>query len=350
MVDHSILLQKLEQYGIRGTALQLIQSYLSHRKQVVKLTSACSAVKPILAGVPQGSILGPLLFNLYLNDIVNINREARFIIYADDASIFFSGKNISNILSACNDTMTVLEKWAASNSMCINQQKTKAVIFRPKNKGIPAHQAIVLNSSNVDFVESFKCLGVIFSSHMSWDEHISFLAAKLASIAGMVGRLKHLLPTRTKLLLYNSLFFSHLNYCQLVWGTSAPSSLQRIYLLQKKFIRHVYNASYRSHTAQLFHNARIISIHNLYKYRLSAKFKTEIGHNLTALQDLANLQKKVPHYPTRYTENWLVHTARLNTGQQRLSYTLPSLLNAYKVDGFDLFSCSYRNLRLMYSA
>lgn len=107
--DHSILLQKLEQYGIRGTALQLIQSYLSHRKQVVKLTSACSAVKPILAGVPQGSILGPLLFNLYLNDIVNINREARFIIYADDASIFFSGKNISNILSACNDTMTVLE-------------------------------------------------------------------------------------------------------------------------------------------------------------------------------------------------------------------------------------------------
>lgn len=79
-------------------------------------------------------------------------------------------------------------------------------------------------------------------------------------------------------------------------------------------------------------------------------FKTEIGHNLTALQDPANLQKKVPHYPTRYTENWLVHTARLNTGQQRLSYTLPSLLNAYKVDGFDLFSCSYRNLRLMYSA
>lgn len=90
--------------------------------------------------------------------------------------------------------------------MCINLQKTKAVIFRPKNKVIPAHQAIVLNSSNVDIVESFKCLGVIFSSHMSWDEHISFLAAKLASIAGMVGRIKHLLPTRTKLLLYNSLF------------------------------------------------------------------------------------------------------------------------------------------------
>lgn len=350
LVDYNILLLKLERYGIRGTALQLIRSYLSQRKQVVQLNNARSAIKFIHAGVPQGSILGPLLFNLYLNDIININPEVTFIMYADDASIFFSGKNISEIISACNDTMIALGKWATNNSMRINEQKTKAIFFRPINKIIPPHHAIVLNFRNVEIVESFKCLGVIFSSHMSWNDHINYLITKLAQITGLVGSLKYQLSTRTKLLLYNSLFYSHLNYCQLVWGTAAPSILQRIHLLQKKYIRHVYNTSHRSHTADLFHNAKVISIYNLYKYRLSVKIKTELRHNLNSLQGLANLQTNLPRYPTRYAERWLVPTPRLNTGKQRLSYTLPSLLNTYKLDGFDLFSCPYRNLRLMYSS
>lgn len=219
LVDHGILLQKLHHYGIRGKALELIWSYLSQRKQVVQLANTCSAVKSIQTGVPQGSILGPLLFNLYLNDIININPEVKFIIYADDATLFFSGKNIPEIISACNETLNALGKWAASNSMRINEKKTKAIIVRPINKIIPPHQPIVLASRNIDIVESFKCLGVVFSCHMSSDDHINYLTTKLAPITGIVGRLRYQLSARTKLLLYNTLFYSHLNYCQLVWGT-----------------------------------------------------------------------------------------------------------------------------------
>lgn len=159
-MDHAILLQ-LERYGIHITALQLIQSYLSQRKKVLKLTYACSEAKPFHSSVPQGSLLGPLLFIPYLNDIVIIRPRVTFIIYTDDSSVFFSGKNISEVISSCDDSNSGLGKWATSNSIRINQQKTKAVIFRPINNIIPPHRVIVLNSCNIDIVDSFKCPGVI---------------------------------------------------------------------------------------------------------------------------------------------------------------------------------------------
>lgn len=348
LVNHEVLLGKLDIYGIRGCGLNLLRSYLSHRRQVVQINNSRSQVLPLHCGVPQGSILGPLLFNIYINDIVNINNNAMFIIYADDTTIFFSGSNIDYLISNCNNTLVQLQQWSSFNSMKINENKTKAVIFRAKNKPIPPHADIILNSLPVDIVDHFKCLGVVFSAHMSWESHVNLVLTKLARITGIVGRLRYILSPKLKILVYHSLFYSHINYCQLVWGTTTFSNLQKIYIMQKRYLRNVYNAEYNATTTGFFHKTRIITAHKLYYYRLSSRFKYEVRNNIRNLDTLAHLETNEHCYKTRHREHWNVVTPRLNTGIQLLSYSLPSLLNHFQLINYDLFGCSLAKLRSMF--
>lgn len=196
-------------------------------------------------------------------------------------------------------------------------------------------------------MDSFKCLGVVFSANMSWDNHVDHVINKLARITGVVGRLRYILPKSVKLLLYNSLFYSNLNYCQLVWGTAKYSSLHKVYLLQKKFLRHVYNKGYREPTRDLFLKSGVIKIFNLYNYRLSNRFKIETKININYMRNLARLQQKEISYPFRNKETWAVPTSRLNTGKERIQCTLPSLLNVFQCADFDIYKCSKRQLRVM---
>lgn len=348
LVNHSVLLANMECYGLRGQAQMLLRSYLSHRKQAVCIDNFTSELKPVFSGVPQGSILGPLLFNIYLNDISNINPTAKFIIYADDTSVFFAGNDLDLLVQDCNDTMAELEKWSESKCMRINHKKTQAVIFRPKNKPLPSHLDIKINARRIDVVQQFKCLGVVFTSSMSWEHHVDHIAAKLAQITGIVSRFRYILPRNVKLLLYNSLFYSFLNYCHLVWGTASVSCFQRIYILQKRFLRHIHNVPWGSPSADLFLQSRVIKIHNLYKYRLSVRFKLETRRNVNHIRNLAELHARETSYTTRHAETWEVPTPRLNSGRECLKYTLSSLLNAYVNNNFDLFSSSNSSLRDMY--
>lgn len=244
--------------------------------------------------------------------------------------------------------MKNLEEWSAINLMKINVSKTKAVIFRPKNKRISPHQDIMLHSRSIEITENFKCLGVIFSANMSWDNHVNYVLNKASKITGVVGRLRFILPTCIKLLLYNSLFQSHLNYCQIVWGNTTHTNLECIFLLQKKYLRYAYNASYTAPTITFFNNSGVIPAHNLYKYRLSHMYKQDNWRNVNNLCNLAQLQRKAPSYGTRHLEEWLVPTPRSNYGKQMLHYTIPTLLNSYKSIQFDLFKASFKELKRMY--
>lgn len=213
--------------------------------------------------------------------------------------------------------------------MKINESKTKAVIFTTKNKQLPPHADIVLNGRSIEIVDHFKSLGVVFSANMSWDNHVNVVIQKCARITGIVGRLKHLLSTQVKLLIYNTLFCSYLNYCVLVWGTTTFSNLQKIHKIQKKFIRFTYNVPYGSPTADLFSNSHIVSIHQLYFYRLSVRFKFEIKENLECSRQIACLEERKQSYEIRGGETWMVPAACLNSSMQRLCQTLPCLLNHY---------------------
>lgn len=347
-LNHEVLFKKLEIYGIRGHALQLLKSYLRHREQYVNINGHFSTVRSITSGVPQGSILGPFLFNLYINDIINVNTKAKFVIYADDTTILFSADTCDELIDMANFTLLNIKGWGDSNSLKININKTKAVIFRPKNKSLVISKVLRFDSSPIEIVSCFKTLGVFFSETMSWDNHINYIVPKLARVVGIVNRYRSVLPTSVKLLLYKSLFYSHLTYCLLVWGTSTMTNIEKLFLLQKKILRGICNVPYNFHSADLFKICKIINIYKLYQYRLATSFKSEKIRGLCFLERLASLREISPHYSTRNTEKWRMVTQRTNYGYQMLNFTLPHLLNSLCTDNIDFDSFTFKDLRLYF--
>lgn len=162
VLNHKILLQKLNRYGVRGTPLALLESYLNNRKQCVVIDGQCSSFRNIRTGVPQGSILGPLLFNVYINDIVNIDDEAQFIIYADDTSLFLSGEEADVLVCKANSILSKFFMWSETNGLKVNTTKTKAILFRSTNKPVSINNTINLGTSSIELVNQHKTLGVIF--------------------------------------------------------------------------------------------------------------------------------------------------------------------------------------------
>lgn len=184
-LSHNVLFAKLEHYGIRGHSLDLIKSYLAARSQYLLINQCPSQTLNILNSVPKGSILGPLLFNIYINDIPKISCRAKYIIYADDTSLFFSSNDIQHLTDTANHVLSLLATWSLSNSLKINTEKTKPVLFLPKRKRVFNPPSLYLSGSVIDYVDSFKSVGVTFSNTMSWDAHVSNISSTLARIVGI---------------------------------------------------------------------------------------------------------------------------------------------------------------------
>lgn len=232
-ISHEILARKLYRYGIRGNALALLTSYLEDRFQRVAVNYSISSARKIKYGVPQGSILGPLLFNLYINDIVSLSSDATFIIYADDTSLFFSGTKGDTLVANANVVLRKICVWANSNSLKINATKTKAVLFRPRNRKIVLTSSIMLASETIEMSSVVKTLGVYFTEHMSWIHHIEQLRLKVSRVVGALCRCRHLLTSEIVRILYNALIQSHFTYCHLVWGVG--SSFSSLLVVQKRY-------------------------------------------------------------------------------------------------------------------
>lgn len=328
-INDETLLTKLEYYGFRGVFLDLLRSYLQYRSQVVVIDNKISASKPLKSGVPQGSILGPLLFIIYINDIVNIAHSSKFVIYADDTTLFFTAKEPAQLLRNANDALTTLNAWSTINALKINTTKTKAVLFRPKNAKALIDGTLHIGTSVVNIVPDFKSLGVYFEENMTWNKQVENVAVKLSRSAGVLTRLRFFLPQKIKLLIYNSLFFSHLNYCLLVWGNTTNANISRLYLLQKKAVRAIANSTYDAHTSPLFETMNISPVPRLYNETLTKRYQKERKRCSSSFLQIANLTPHSHSHNTRHAEPWLVPCPRTNYGKQLLCYTLSTLLNSH---------------------
>ena len=270
MVEHTILLRKLEHYGIRGLALKWMTSYLKNRSQFVSLSGVNSSIKHMQYGVPQGSILGPLLFIIYINDLPNIFNRAKFILYADDANIIINGANIADIVQQLNELCNILPNWVISNGLALNLKKTKYMLFSRQNIELPDEFKIL--NKKIDRVKEVRFLGVIVDEKLNWSAHIKTLKSKMSRYIGILCKIKKLLPIQAKMQIFQSLIQSHLNYCSIVWGFTAKSNIESLFRIQKKGIRAIVpgfiNYKYRDgelpgHTKPYFNEYKLLGVHGV---------------------------------------------------------------------------------------
>ena len=246
-IRHDKLLCKLNHYGIRGNALNLIKSYLSNRMQYVNVLNENSDHLSIEYGVPQGSVLGPLLFILYINDLCNASSNAKFILFADDTNVFVAANSRQEAYNIANDLLLSISRYMKCNLLHINTKKSCYMYFSPnkrENEGLLNNE---LDSFNLDIDGSIikrrkttKFLGVLIDDRLSWKPHIEALNKKLKSACGRIYRIKNCLPSKLHKQIYHTLFESHLAFAISVWGGVSLNVIEPVFITQKKCIRMMF--------------------------------------------------------------------------------------------------------------
>ena len=235
-VDHRILLRKLEKYGVRGIPLEFFKSYLSNRWQYVKLNGKCSDLERIDIGIPQGSILGPLLFLLYIKDLPNASNF--FVkLFADDTFLSLSSKNLNDLKKKTNSEIKKVYSWLIANKLTLNIKKSKFMIIS-KRKGVNSNSfKLKINGVSLEKCSSYKYLGLFIDDGLTWKEHVKHVCQKLSKVCGIISKIRHCVNLSTLKTIYYALGYSYIRYCNIVWGNATKNTLKPLVATQNRLIR-----------------------------------------------------------------------------------------------------------------
>ena len=336
VINHKILLHKLKSYGIRGLANDWFSSYLSNRTQFVEIDGQNSSRKQIMCGVPQGSILGPLLFLLYVNDIHQA-CESSILSFADDTTLYISDHNLISLFGKVNEEINKLYKWFCANKLSLNANKTKYIVIRPKHRRCDLDNMnvlindIPLNRIGQNCVDtSVKFLGICIDEHLTWKNHIQQVNCKISKAMFAIKQVTNLLPGSLLRKLYFALVHPHLNYGILSWG-NAGQLLRKTITLQKRAIRSINKATYNSHTDPLFRSSQILKVPDLYLYQSTLFMFDYVNKNLPSSfnnvfpynRDIQTIRQ------TRQSDLLYVPRCTSSFANKLPFYTLPKLWNQW---------------------
>ena len=267
-VPHSILLEKLYALGIRGNIYNWFKSYLENRKQYVIYNNCKSDMGTITHGVPQGSILGPLLFIIFMNDFSKSSELLFAILYADDTNIFLEGNSYNKTILELNTELLKIESWLVANRLTLNVSKTHYMIFHRSRIKTVDHD-LILNGNVVKRVTSTKFLGIIVDDQLKWKQHINYIKNKISKSIGIIYKARNYVNRHTLRNLYYTFVYPYLIYCVEVWGNTCDSYLEPLILKQKQCIRTITFSQFKAHTEPLFQELNILSFHKLVIHRIS---------------------------------------------------------------------------------
>ena len=313
-VNHKILLSKLEYYGIRGVVYNWFASYLSNRKQFVSLRSSVSDPHTISCGVPQGSVLGPLLFLLYVNDMNKCSKILEFHLFADDTNLFLSDNNVQSLEFKLNIELEKMSHWLSANKLSLNIEKTSFVVFHCPQKKILHQVNLQISNKQLKQDNQVKYSGLILDSNLNWKSHIHELGKKISRGIGILAKIRHLVNSNILSQLYYSLIYPFLTYGLLVWGNTYQTTLKPIVSLQKRAIRIMTFSKPDEHSGPLFKQLEILKLKDLV-YFYNALFMYKVHNNLLpkAYDQFFQLISSIHKYNTRLASRSLYYIKNIRT-------------------------------------
>lgn len=317
-VNHTFLLRKLEILGIRDKQLEFVRNYLKNRLQKVKIEMAgktyFSSAETVDVGVPQGSILGPLLFVIYINDLP-MTTDNKIIMYADDTNALISGRDLDCAVAGASNTYRDVLMWCEQNHLSLNAEKTEAIIFRSSHSLRDYPQEIVLDKSGVSLTDHTKFLGVIVDFNLNWKLHVDYLSRKLNSVLYTLRVLSQQVDLSVLRIVYHANFESRLRYGIAIWGNS--SDVQRVFVIQKSAMRAMLRMGYRESCRGVFRRMNLMTVSGLYVFECLC-FIRKNSHYFESFINRNNTRRVLPY-------NFPIHSLTLS--EKNLQYMSMKLLN-----------------------
>jgi len=318
-VNHMVLLNKAERMGVRGVPLMFIESYLKGRSQVVTVNGSISESKETFIGLPQGTILSPLLFSIMMNDLpIACPTANTMVIYADDSNMIITDTIKENLVMKCRNAVKEMQQWCINNGIILNTNKTQTIEFLPANGRTEDSMLIQVDRKSIKQVNQTKFLGVHIDNKIRWNTHTEYLEAKLSSLCYSMKTIKCTVTDKVLRITYYALVQSIMSYGVIFWALAADAP--RILIMQKKILRIIEGANWRTHCKPLFKKWKILTLPSLYILNVVRWIKNN--------EDSFTKNNEVHEYLTRNKENIHLRFQRLTVAQNSPEYMGAKIFNS----------------------